>query len=122
MTDSRRSSSKRRDKSNYHEDSDENRYMDLLHEVKIDKSHLEREIEALQEKREARKEKAKYLLQEIDMLKETLTSLRKNKEVSIRRLTSELERLRQKKYESMNDVREQKRDDVLVRPKRASVS
>jgi len=122
MAESRRNQSKRRDKSPYLEDPEENRYLDLLHEVKIDKSHLEREIEAMQEKREARQEKAKYLLQEIDMLKETLTSLRKNKEVSIRRLTSELERLKQTKRQSMNDGREQKGDDVLVRPKRASVS
>jgi len=96
--------------------------MDLLHEGKRDKSLLKREMEVMKEKRAARKEKTKYLLQEIEMLKETLTSVRKNKDVSIRRLESELERLREIKRASLNDERELKSEEVLVRPQRASVS
>merc|ERR550534_3524150 len=123
MTDSRRDQSKRGSKKPYRKDSEERRYVELLYDVKRDKSDLEREIVAMNERRTARKEKAKYLLNQIDMLKETLTSLRKNKEVSIRRLKSEYERLREAKRLSIEeDAREQKRDEVMVRQQRASVS
>jgi len=123
MADARRDRSNRREKSPYRDDTDERRYIELLHEVKADKGQLEREIGLMKEKRAARKEKAKYLLQEIDMLKGTLTSLRKNKEVSVRRLKSELQRLREAKRETLNeDGLEQKRDEYRPRPQRASVS
>jgi len=123
MTDSRRDQSKRGSKKSYREDPEERRYVEMLYEVKSDKTQLEREIVAMKERRTARKDKAKYLLQEIDSLKETLTSLRKNKEVSIRRLKSEYERLKETKRASLNeDAREEKREEVLVRPQRASVS
>jgi len=122
MADSRRDRLNRRDKSPYH-DTDERRYIELLREVKADKGQLEREIASMQEKRVARKEKAKYLLQEIDMLKGTLTSLRKNKEVSVRQLKSEMQRLREAKRQSFSeDGLEQKREEYRPRPQRASVS
>jgi len=123
MADSRRDRLNRRDKSPYHDDTDERRYIELLREVKADKGQLEREIASMQEKRVARKEKAKYLLQEIDMLKGTLTSLRKNKEVSVRQLKSEMQRLREAKRQSFSeDGLEQKREEYRPRPQRASVS
>jgi len=123
MADSRRDRLNRRDKSPYHADTDERRYIELLREVKADKGQLEREIASMQEKRDARKEKAEYLLQEIDMLKGTLTSLRKNKEASVRRLKSELQRLSEAKRQSLNeDGLEQKREEYRPRPQRASVS
>jgi len=123
MADSRRDRLNRRDKSPYHADTDERRYIELLREVKADKGQLEREIASMQEKRVARKEKAKYLLQEIDMLKGTLTSLRKNKEVSVRQLKSEMQRLREAKRQSFSeDGLEQKREEYRPRPQRASVS
>jgi len=114
MTDSRRSS--------HDENKDERRYVELLMEVKTDHTGLKREIAAMNEKRRARKEKAKYLLQEIDMLKETLTSLRKNKEVSIRRLKSELQRLQEVKQKSLNDDTKEQPRMEMRRTTRASVS
>lgn len=123
MADSRRDQSKRRERSPYREDPEERRYVKLLYEVESDKNALQREIVLMKERRAAKQEKAKYLLQEIEMLKETLTSLRKNKEVSTRRLKSELQRLKDAKRESINDDDvESKRAEVMVRPQRASVS
>jgi len=96
MTDSR----KRREKSP--RDPEERRYMELIYEVKSDKSQLEREIAVMREKRAERDERVKFLRQEINILRDTLSDLQTEKDISITRLKNELVTLTSTKLGSVS--------------------
>jgi len=125
MTDSRR----RRNQSA--DDPEERKFRELLYEGMRDKSDLERKVAEMRNIRAETTERAECLYQEINMLKEKLENLRREKDESIKRLKNELQMLTSAKqdtlgYEKWSNLEEVPRRRVKTLPgkisKRASVS